>query len=98
MMKSEAFSDNVQVEKHSHFLSAELRKSGHDIYSVQNGADIEFQVTKHNLKIGSVDSSLENDAMVINKMNIDKQFARGLAGATTEKAYSCKASKMRLKK
>lgn len=91
MMKSELLSDNVKVEKHSHFLSDSLRKSGHDIYSVESGSRIEFQVTKQNLKIHSVNSVLENGAIVFGEMDIGKEFVRALSGATAEKALACGA-------
>lgn len=96
MMKSEHFNDSALVEKHSHFLSDELRKSGHDIYSVQNGSDIDFHITKHNLRVSSVKGSLVEDSLVLKELSLDKQFARALAGATTEKAMACKASKIKL--
>src|SRR5271168_4514372 len=41
MCKSEGFEDAV-VEQHSHFLSDDLRKSGHDIYSIQTSNNVEF--------------------------------------------------------
>lgn len=96
MMKSEFFAENTKVDKHSHFLSDELRKSGHDIYSVQSGNDIEFQITKQNVQIHSVKGTLTKDSIVLNKMEIDKKFTRGLAGATTEKALDCGAKKIRV--
>ena len=52
MCKSEGFEEAV-VDQHSHFLSDDLRKSGHDIYSIQTGANVEFQITKHNTKLAS---------------------------------------------
>ncbi len=96
MMKSEHFSDNVIVERHSHFLSDSLRKSGHDIYSVQDGDNIEFHITKQNSKISSINGILEKGVIVIKELKVGKEFARGLAGATTEKAISCGAKKIRI--
>lgn len=96
MMKSEHFLETTIVDKHSHFLSDELRKSGHDVYSVQNGIDIEFQITKHNSKVASVKGTLENDAIVIKDMNVGKEFSRALAGATVEKVVSSGASRVRI--
>ena len=84
------------VTKHSHFLSEDLRKSGHDVYSVQAGTNIEFQITKHDIKIGSVQTTLEKDAIVVNDMQIGKEFSRAMAGATAEKALSCGAAKVRI--
>lgn len=95
MMKSEDGQREV-VEQHSHFLSDDLRKSGHDIYSVQKGQAIDFHVTKYNMKVSTINGSLSGDSLVLDKLNIDKQFARALAGATTEKALSSKASKIKV--
>ncbi len=89
MMKSENFNDGSIVEKHSHFLNQELRKSGHDIYSVQDGKSIDFHITKHNLKVASVNGILEGNYVVINNLDIPKKFAKGLAGAAVEKAAGC---------
>lgn len=91
MMKSEAFSDNSIVGKHTHFLSDDLRKSGHDIFSVQEGLNVAFHITKHNLNVASVNGVIENDYLIIKELSIPKEFARGLAGAAVEKATSCKS-------
>lgn len=91
MMKSEHFSDGSIVEKHSHFLSEELRKSGHDIYSVQVGPNIDFHLTKHNNKISDAKGNLENEFLVIKNLNIPKEFSKAMAGAAVEKAISCKS-------
>jgi hypothetical protein len=91
MMKSEYYSDTSVVEKHSHFLNEELRNSGHDIYSIQDGSDIDFHITKHNSKIASVNGTLEEEFLLIKDLNVPKEFSKGLAGATVEKAISCKA-------
>ena len=96
LMKSEYLSDGSIVDKHSHFLTQELRKSGHDVYSVQNGNEIDFHITKHNVKVNSISGRVDNDVLVINKLDIDKQFTRALAGATTEKALACGAKKVRI--
>lgn len=95
MMKSE-FGQAEVVEQHSHFLSDELRKSGHDIYSVQKGPSIDFHVTKHNMKVSTINGNILEDSLVLNKLDIDKQFAKALAGATTEKALSSGASKIKV--
>jgi len=96
MQKSEVSLNPAVVTKHTHFLSEDLQKSGHDIYSIQSGSNIEFQVTKHDVKVASIQSSLESDSLVISELNIDKQYAPALAGATTEKALSCGAAKVRI--
>lgn len=96
LMKSEISLNPAVVTKHSHYLSDDLQKSGHDVYSVQSGTSIEFQVTKHDIKIGSVQATLEKDAIVVNDMNVSKEFSRALAGATTEKALSCGAAKVKI--
>lgn len=96
LAKSEVVLSHSVVTKHSHFLSEDLKKSGHDVYCVQSGTNIEFQVTKHDVKIGSVHATLEKDSIVVNDMKISKEFSHALAGATTEKAISCGASKVKI--
>lgn len=96
MMKSEVSINPAVVVKHSHYLSDDLKKSGHDVYSVQSGTQIEFQVTKHDVKIGSVQATLEKDAIVVNDIQVSKEFSHALAGAATEKALSCGAAKVRI--
>ena len=95
MMKSEANIAPV-VDKHSHFLSDELRKSGHDIYSIQNGPTVDFQITKQNFKVASVKGVFQNEELVLRNLNMSKEFAKALAGATTEKALSGGAKSNRL--
>jgi len=90
MMKSELLSENVKVEKHSHFLSDSLRKSGHDIYSVESSGKIEFQITKQNAKVYSVESEIKDGALVFGEINVGKEFTRALAGATSEKVLEHK--------
>jgi len=96
MCKSEAFSDAC-VEQHSHFLSDKLRKSGYDIYSIQDNSDIEFQITKHNIKVASVQSILQSDGLYIPEINVPKEFIKSLAAATTEKALSCNSKTIKVK-
>jgi hypothetical protein len=96
MCKSEMFSDAL-VDKHSHFLSDDLRKSGHDIYSIQNLNDIEFQITKHNIKVASINTHLQSDGLYIPEIKVSKEFIKPLAAATTEKALACNAKTIKVK-
>lgn len=96
MCKSENFSDSL-VERHSHFLSNDLRKSGYDIYSIQDNADIEFQITKHNIKVASLQTILQSDGLYIPEINIPKEFVKPMAAATTEKAISCNSKTIKVK-
>lgn len=97
LMKSEAFSNaDATVEKHSHFLSEDLRKSGHEIYSVQKGPDIEFHITKYGTKVGTIVSHLQEDSIVIDQMAAPQEFSRALAGATAEKALGCGAKTLKI--
>ena len=98
LMKSALYADNVKVEKHSHFLSDDLRKSGHDIFSIQSETGIEFQITKQNAQVHSVTATLENQELVLKGMDIDAKFTRALAGATTEKALECGLKKIRVQR
>lgn len=88
MMKSEGFAEPI-VAKHSHYLSEDLRKSGHDIFSIQSGENVEFQVTKQNCMVSSVNGTLEKNTLVIENLNIPMELAQAMAGAAVEKAVSC---------
>jgi hypothetical protein len=96
MCKSEKFIDTL-VDRHSHFLSDDLRKSGHDIYSIQDGQEIEFQITKHNMKIASVKGALKDESLFINELTFPKEFTKALAGAATEKALACNSKFIKVK-
>jgi len=98
MMKSEHFNSNTIVERHSHFLTEELRKSGHDIFSVQTDNEVNFHITKHFMRVASVGSTIDNGCMVIKNPQFPKEFARAISGATVEKAHSCGAKKVRMDK
>jgi len=96
MMKSEGFVEPL-VMSHSHFLSDDLRKNGYDIFSVQTGPSVEFLITKHNSQIATVNSEFSKDHLIIENLNIPKEFAKAMAGATVEKSVSCEAG-LKLKK
>lgn len=96
LAKSEITISPAVVTKHSSFLSDDLKKSGHDVYAIQSGTNIEFQITKHDVKIGSVQATLEKDAIVVNEMKVSKEFSHALAGATTEKAIACGVAKVKI--
>jgi hypothetical protein len=89
MMKSQHYADNTVVEKHSHFLSEDLRKSGHELYSIQSGNKVDFHLTKHNVNVTSVKAGIVENALVVNKLNIPKDLVRVMASAVSEKALSC---------
>jgi hypothetical protein len=93
MMKSE-MAPAPSVEKHSHFLSDELRKSGYDIFSIQTGPVVEFQITRQNACVASVASNVNADHLFIQELSIPKEFAKAMAGAAVEKALSCKVGLM----
>ena len=96
MCKSEGFEDAV-VDQHSHFLSDDLRKSGHDIYSIQTANNVEFQITKNNLKVASVTGSIQDDSLLIDEIKFPKEFSKAMAGATTEKALDCKMKTIKVR-
>jgi hypothetical protein len=97
LMKSEDFIHaNSTVEQHSHFLSEDLRKSGHDVFSVQSGPEITFHVTKHGVEVGKASGAMLENSLVIKSISGRKEFARALAGAASEKALSVGAIKLRM--
>lgn len=97
MMKSEQFNDSTVVEKHTHFLPEELRKSGHDIYSVQDGDRVDFHVTKQNVKVGSCNGLIDKEFLILSNLSIAPEFSRSMAAASVEKAMACKVG-LRFKK
>jgi hypothetical protein len=76
------------AESHSHFLSNDLRKSGHDIYSIQSGNDVEFYITKQNIKVASATASKIGNDLAISSLNVPKEYISALSGAVSEKALS----------
>src|SRR5271166_5565885 len=67
IMKSEGL--KLTAESHSHFLSNDLRKSGHDIYSIQDRNFIEFFITKQNIKVGNVISTIcDDNKLLVNQV------------------------------
>lgn len=86
MMKSES-GLRLNADSHSHFLTDDLRKSGHDIYSIQNGKEVDFFITKLNVQINQVKASVENDTLHIQALkNTPSYFINSLSGAVSEKA------------
>lgn len=95
IMKSEGL--KLSAESHSHFLTDSLRKSGHDIYSIQNGNDIEFFVTKQSIKVGSANGSIEGNSLNIRSINVGKEFVTPISAAVSEKALSSGLKDVRVK-
>ena len=100
MMKSEYFSETMIVDKHSHFLSEDLRKSGHDVYSVQTGTHIDFHVTKHGMNVVTVRGDLSGDSLAFKDINpnIPQEMVRALSGATVEKATALDLARVGFKR
>lgn len=88
MMKSQSFSDSNIVDRHSHFLSDTLRKSGHDLYSIQNGSKVDFYLTKHNMNISSIKGNIVQDELILETLKISKDLSLPIASAVAEKALS----------
>ncbi len=95
IMKSEGL--RLHAESHSHFLSDELRKSGHDIYSIENGNDIEFYVTKQNIKVASINGSKKDTYLQIQSPIIPKEYFDAICGAVSEKALSSGLNSVKVK-
>lgn len=95
LMKSEGL--KLTADSHSHFLSDALRKSGHDIYSIQNGPGVDFYVTKQNIKIGSAHATIVGDLFLVKSLDASKEFLSCLSGAVSEKALSAGLKGVRIK-
>lgn len=96
MAKSEGFQEE-KVDKHSHFLSDDLRKSGHDIYSVESGLNVHFLLTKHNVKVADISTHVEENNLVVTDLQHPKEATKAIAGAITEKALMMGAKKVIIK-
>lgn len=94
IMKSEGL--KLQAESHSHFLSDDLRKSGHDIFSIRDGNNVDFYVTKQNIKVGSANGSIQDNCLTINSLSVSKDFITAFSGAVSEKALSSGLKKARM--
>jgi len=95
MMKSEGMHPAV-AESHSHFLSEDLRKSGHDIFSVKEGETVNFYITKHNMNVHVIESVLEKGELAVSLVKIDPSFVPALSGAVSEKALALGIGKVKV--
>jgi hypothetical protein len=90
LMKSVLFNENPLVEKHSHFLSDDLRKSGHDLYSVETNGKIEFQLTFQNVKIAGAKALVKSEEIeifeLLKRNDMESEHLTALAAAVAEKA------------
>lgn len=97
LMKSETYNDSAMVDKHSHFLSDDLRKAGYDIFSVQEGTTVVFHVTHQNVEKHEVSGYMSGKDFIVNlPKSVAPAFARGMAGAVTEKALAMKADSIKM--
>lgn len=95
LQKSEISINPALVIKHTERLTEDLQKSGHDLYSIQSGSNIEFQLTKHDIKVGSIKTELIKDSLVITESKLPKEFSGAIAAATMDKAVACGVSKVK---
>lgn len=96
LMKSEK-EESGTAEKHSHFLSEDLRKTGHDIWSYTMGNSVDFIVTKQNIKVGSAQANIIGDTLLVKSMDTSKEFVFCLSGAVSEKALSSGLKNVKVK-
>lgn len=87
LLKSEKL-DTGNADKHSHFLSDDLRKSGHDIYSVQTGDVVDFYVTHHNFKLEKTSGEFKGKELVMSSIGLKmgSPFLSPMVSAIAEKA------------
>jgi hypothetical protein len=94
IMKSEGL--KLQAESHSHFLSDDLRKSGHDIFSIRDGNNVDFYITKQNIKVGSAQGAIHGNSLCLQSLDVSKEFVSAMSGAVSEKALSSGLKKARI--
>jgi hypothetical protein len=58
---------------------------------------VEFQVTKQNIRVASLNATIGNDALYVPEVKFPKEFVQAMAGATTEKALSCNTKTIKIK-
>ena len=85
IMKSEK-GIRLNADSHSHFLTDDLRKSGHDIFSVQNGQYLDFYATKLNVELGRISAHIGPDKILLVMGTVPKEFKDGVIAAISEKA------------
>lgn len=95
IMKSEG--SKLTAESHSHFLTSTLRKSGHDIYSIQNGNEIQFFLTKHDIKVGCANGSIKDNKLEISLLSVPKECINAISAAVSEKVLSTGLKGVRIK-
>lgn len=95
VMKSEGL--KLNAESHSHFLTNDLRKSGHDIYSIQSGDNVEFYITKQNIKVSCTNASIRDKHLVIDPTTVRKEYVSAISAAVSEKALSSGLKGVRIK-
>jgi hypothetical protein len=95
LMKSEGI--KLEAESHSHFLTDSLRKSGHDIYSIQNSNDVEFYLTRQNIRVNSIKGSVQGDTLVVSGPTYGDSNWDSFSKAISEKALSIGLSKVKVK-
>ena len=91
LMKNEN-GPKLSAESHSHFLTDDLRKSGYDIFSIQNGNEVDFFITLQNIKKSHTKAFIANDRLEVNSSQLphisDINVISSLSGAVSEKALS----------
>ena len=95
LMKSEH--DSLITDSHSHFLSDELRNSGHDIYSIQNGLEVDFYITKQNVGVGLAKGIIENGVLLIKSLDVSKECLVAISSAVSEKVLSSGIKEVKIK-
>jgi hypothetical protein len=103
MMKSEKAEDNAIVKQHMKHVPENLKKAGYDIYSIQIGNELEFQITKHEIAVAHVFGEIINNTIVLKKSIIDdkvneKEFVKIFSGATVDRAIFNKSEKIVIEK
>jgi hypothetical protein len=86
MMKSLAFGPESLVLEHTDGLSEELKKSGHELYTVQTGDKVEAILALQGMKIADAVCVINGDCLQTQKINMNSEHVVPLAHAMAQKA------------
>lgn len=103
MMKSENVVDNAVVKQHIKHLPMDMRKSGYDVYSIQMGNELEFQITKHDVAVAHMFGKIVNNTLSLQKTEISENvdgssFMNIFASAAVDRAIGGKLIKIVIEK
>ena len=79
--------DHVEVIGYTELLPTELRKSGYEMFMIEDLTSVSFTLTKNGMEKGCFKGNYSSDSLMLSKLgNIDKSLALPFAKATASAA------------